>query len=462
MTRGILQKPSEVPLSGLDEAGLQARQPRLSGASLRMRVRQLSQDTFVHNVLSLYGTQVAMYVIPLITLPYLARVLGAHYFGMVALAQAFGMYVTLLVEFGFNLSATRDVARYRDDSQRLSHILADVLGAKLMLALASLCAAVVLQFVLRQFRDNPVFLWTGVAAGIAQAFSMVWFYQGLERMKIAAVVSTVSNAIGALGIFLLVHSPQHAWRVLVMQALGAILGSVLLLATAYREVAFHVPTLRGSWTALRSGGSMFLFRSAVSLYTTMNTLMVGMLAGPVVVGCFAGAEKLCRSAVGLQQPLSQSLYPKLIFLRERHKDRTARAARSGTVVLLGCGAICSTTLFFAAGLLVRLFLGSEYTGAVQIVKILAFLPIGVALASAIAYQWMLPLGLDRQMTVAAVLGGTWCLVVGGSLFPHLGSSGVAIGTVTAEFVVSGYYIVALRASRRHRTDVKSAPAISVG
>jgi PST family polysaccharide transporter len=380
---------------------------------------------------------------------------------MVALAQAFGIYVTLLVEFGFNLSATRDVSRHRDDGQQLSHILADVLGAKLMLAVTSVGAVFVLQFFLRQFRDNPIFLWAGVMAGIAQAFSMAWFYQGLERMKIVALLGIVANAIGTFGVFLLVRSPQHAWRVLVIQAFGAVLGSAVLLAMAYREVPFRLPTLRGSWATLLSGGNMFFFRSAVSLYTTMNTLMVGFLGGPIAVGYFAGAEKLCRAMVGLQQPLFQSLYPKLIFLRERHKERAVRAARIGTFLLLGCGGICSTVLFFAASLLVRLLLGPKYTSAIPIVRILAFLPIGVALASAIAYQWMLPLRLDRQMTIAAVLGGTWCVIVGASLYPFFGSSGVAIGTVTAEFVVSGYYIYALRACQRHRTDANGTGAISV-
>jgi PST family polysaccharide transporter len=193
----------------------------------------------------------------------------------------------------------------------------------------------------------------------------------------------------------------------------------------------------------------------------MNTLMVGILAGPVAVGYFAGAEKLCRAAVGLQQPLSESLYPKLIFLRQRHKERAVRAARIGTFVLLGCGGACSIVLFFAAGFLIRLLLGAEYAATVPIIRILAFLPVGVALASAIAYQWMLPLGLDRQMTMAAVLGGTWCIIVGASLYPFLGSRGVAIGTVTAEFVVSAYYIFALRTHRREGTGANTATPISV-
>jgi O-antigen/teichoic acid export membrane protein len=193
----------------------------------------------------------------------------------------------------------------------------------------------------------------------------------------------------------------------------------------------------------------------------MNTLMVGILAGPVAVGCFAGAEKLCRAAVALQQPLSQSLYPKLSFLHDRNKERAASVAWIGTSLLLGLGAISSVILFLAAGLLVHLLLGPKYVAAVPIVRILAFLPIGVSLACAIAYQWMLPLRLDRQMTISALLGGVWCLLVGLILYPFLGPSGVAVGTVTSEFVVAAYYIVALRAYWRRSAGAPAENPVSV-
>jgi PST family polysaccharide transporter len=398
---------------------------------------------------------------PLATVPYLARVLGVHQWGLVAFAQAFGVYVGLLVEFGFNLSATRDVARHRDDRERLSHVLAGVLGAKVSLALVSIVIAFALQHFLRQFRENPYLLWAGVTAGIAQAFNMGWFYQGLERMRTSAALDVAGKAVGCFGVFLLVHSPAHAARVLAIQAFGSTLATSVLLVMAYREVRFRWPSTIGTLDALRTGGSMFLFRSAVSLYTTMNTLMVGILAGPVAVGCFAGAEKLCRAAVALQQPLSQSLYPKLSFLHDRNKERAASVAWIGTSLLLGLGAISSVILFLAAGLLVHLLLGPKYVAAVPIVRILAFLPIGVSLACAIAYQWMLPLRLDRQMTISALLGGVWCLLVGLILYPFLGPSGVAVGTVTSEFVVAAYYIVALRAYWRRSAGAPAENPVSV-
>jgi PST family polysaccharide transporter len=331
-----------------------------------------------------------------------------------------------------------------------------VLGAKLSLALASLFFVLALQHWVRQFRDYPVLLWAGVMVGIAQAFSMTWFYQGLERMRTSALIDVASKAAGTFGVFLLVHSPAHAWRVLVIQAFASLAGTSVLLVMAYREIPFRWPSFASTRNAMRTGSSMFLFRSAVSLYTTMNTLMVGILAGSVAVGYFAGAEKLCRTACALQQPLSQALFPKLSFLRERDAKRAARVARAGTSLLFGVGAISSMILFFAAGPLVRLILGQKYAASVPLLRILAFLPIGFALACAVAYQWMLPLRLDRQMNTAALLSGAWCLTTGFVLFRFLGTAGVALGTVTAEFVIIACYVAALRAYRRRGSGTQSA------
>src|ERR1700745_1474196 len=107
----------------------------------RMQVTNLLRHTLVQNALSLYSVQIAGYVLPLATIPYLARILGATGWGLLAFTQAFGSYWTVLGEYGFSLSATRELAYHRDNRERLTEILAGVLGAKMLLAAASLPVA---------------------------------------------------------------------------------------------------------------------------------------------------------------------------------------------------------------------------------------------------------------------------------------------------------------------------------
>lgn len=116
----------------------------------------------LRNILALYGVQVVNYLFPLLTVPYLARVLGPKEWGLLAFTQAFGGYLQLLVEYGFGLSATRQVAQARDSLRRRAELLAGVLGAKVLLSFLALGLAFLLAPWLPPFHGRADLLWPGV------------------------------------------------------------------------------------------------------------------------------------------------------------------------------------------------------------------------------------------------------------------------------------------------------------
>ncbi len=115
----------------------------------------------MRNAGALTGLQIATYVVPVLTVPYLARVLGPHESGRVAFGQALGYCLAIIVEFGFVFSASRDVARNRDNKQEIANIVASVLGAKVVLSAAVILAALAFQKVLPGFALAPAFVWGG-------------------------------------------------------------------------------------------------------------------------------------------------------------------------------------------------------------------------------------------------------------------------------------------------------------
>ncbi|MCL6577734.1 oligosaccharide flippase family protein, partial [Kyrpidia sp.] len=178
------------------------------------------RHALVHNVLALYGVNIANYFFPLITVPYLARVLGPEEWGMVAFAQAFGQYINLVVEYGFDLSATREVARTRDSLDRRADLIAGVLGAKVVLASVVLGVVFVICHWVPPFQEHSKILWAGVFWALAMAFTLRWYFQGLERMRLVAVLDVSAKALAVLGILLLVRGPEDGWKVLVLQGAG--------------------------------------------------------------------------------------------------------------------------------------------------------------------------------------------------------------------------------------------------
>ena len=143
---------------------------------VRGRVSHLWHHRLVQNALALYAAQFATFLLPLVTVPYLARVLGPDTWGLVVFAQAFGLYANLIVDYGYLLSATRDVARHRDSIERLTEILSGVLGAKLLLAFLCVCLAGLAQIVVPALQGKGIFLWMGIFWGIGLALNPLWFF----------------------------------------------------------------------------------------------------------------------------------------------------------------------------------------------------------------------------------------------------------------------------------------------
>jgi len=413
---------------------------------IRAKLREWSLDrSLARNVASLYGVQFANYLLPLVTIPYLTRVLGPATWGLVAFAQAFGAYASIVIEYGFHLSATRAVARSRDSLDELANLVAGVMGARVMLAAGAVLLALLLESWIPMFRAHPVFLWAAVFWAVGQSFSMLWYYQGFERMRLVAVLDVAGKAAATAGIFILVRHPADGWKVLVLQGSGALLSVAVATAIVYRQVPFRLPTWRLVSNTLRMGWSMFLFQGSMSLYGAGNAFILGLFASPAAVGFYAGAEKLARALMGLMAPIHQSLYPRLSHLVQHNRPAAHRLARFSMFLMSSVGVVLSLAAFLGAPWAVPLILGRSFTASVPVLEILAALPLLDALGTLFGVLWMVPLGLDRQFNRVILAGGALNLVLAVVLAPRFAQLGMAAAVVATEvFVVLSLYLTLRR------------------
>lgn len=415
----------------------------------------LFRHSFVQNVFALYGVKFANYLFPLFTIPYLARVLGPKEWGIVAFTQAFGQYLTLLVEYGFDLSATREVARSRDSLERRAELFAGVLGAKVLLTSLMLGVVLVISHWVPAFREHPKVFWAGVFWAVAMAFNIMWYFQGLERMRLVALLDMGAKGLALVGIMLLVRGPEDGWKVFILQGLASLGSTLIAFVLAYREFPIRLPTFRKIMEVLRLGWTMFLFRSAVSLYTVGNAFILGLFASPQIVGYYAGAEKISKAILGFLGPISQALYPRLSYLAQRSRIEAARIARVGMIVLGLGGAFMGLAVFVLAPQLVRIFLGEGYDPAIPVLRLLALLPPLIALSNVLGIQWMLPLGLDRPFNVIILVAGVLNLCLAVFLAPRFSQLGMALAVVVTEtFVTAAMYLVLRRRSLDPITYIK--------
>jgi len=399
-------------------------------------VRYLLHHTLSQNIAALYGIQFVRSVLPLITVPYLARVLGPGGWGLIAFVQAFGRYSTLVVEYGFGISGTREVARHRDDSHTLAEFVAGVLGARLVLACTCVGFAIVVRSHVELLQRNPLYFWAGLFAAVAQAFSMTWYFQGLERMRVAATIEAAAGVLATLGIFWLVGDPASGWVVLGVNGMCSFLAAMVGLGLAYRDLPIQRPRLISVRNALRAGWAMFLFTGSVTLYTAGNSFILGLFVSPVVVGYYAGAEKIARALLALLSPVAAALYPRLSFLAKHQRMKAARLARAGVCLMGSGGVVLGVFVLCLAPQLIGLLLGPGFESAIPVLRVFSLLPPLIALSNAFGLQWMLPLGMDRAFNLIVLLAGIVNLSLAWVLAPRFGQMGMAWAVVAAELLVT--------------------------
>lgn len=400
------------------------------------RLRSLRERLLLGDVLVLYGAHLAGLLVPLATVPYLARVLRPDSWGVVVLAQSFALWLVLIIEYGFDLSGTRAIARARIGERTVRTVVASIQGGKLIV-LALISSVVVLSFLfIPLFAQNRAILaWAAVFA-VVRGMSPFWYFLGQERLRGPAAIEALAKVLAAVGVFVLVRGPDDAWRVLALQAGASSAALVVLTARLYRDVAFEVPSMAQSVEMLREGAGVFVFRAASGLYLQANALILGLLTTPQVVAHFGGAEKIVRAAINLLHPLSQGLFPRLSRLVVSDPAGARRIFRLCLAAMLGLGVVMGLTAFWAAEPLVRLFLGPGYEAAVPVLRILSLLPPFVAIGTVFGIHWALPRGLDQPFYRLVVVGGVLNIVLAVWMAPRLGAPGMALSVLAADGLVA--------------------------
>lgn len=394
--------------------------------------------TIIKNISSLFSIRVAGYIIPLITLPYLVRVLEPTGYGMLGFSLAIVQYFVIVVNFGFDLSATQKIAQSHDDKLKVSSIFWNVLAARFILSIMGLVMLLVLLNVVVSLEIISSVILCAYLSVFGAALFPQWLFQGKEQLGTISIIRIVLQVLSIPFLFLFVKQVDDIW---VAALIGSIPSLIIVVFSSLiifnrKWVVWNAPSINGIRRELADGWHLFLSSAAISLYTTSTTVILGVIAGPVSVAIYVSANKLLQAAQGLYSPVSASFYPRINNLMSKSADEALVMIRYLMKIQTILTCCISIALFVFAPLVVELLFGPEYARSGVVLRILSVLPIIIGFSNIFGIQVLLTHGYKKEFTKVLISSGFISLVTLVPLCYLLNSEGAAISVVITESIVT--------------------------
>lgn len=328
--------------------------------------------TLLKNTLMLQILQFSTYILALVAVPYETRVLGPEGYGVLGAATAIMVYFQLVIDFGFLLSATEEVAANRDDKAALRRILTGVTASKLALALVSGVVLFVLCQVVEPWREKTGLYFLFFVSTVFTSLMPDYLYRGMEQMTAITVRTVAIRTFFTVAIFFVLKTPEDLWTIPVLN----IIGNGAAMAAAYFDlnkrfgIGFVKVSLREVGGALKRSSVFFYSRIATTAYTSMNTVILDLItASGGATGFYTAADKLITTGKNLLSPISDSLYPYMVRNKDFKLVKKVLLVTTPVIALF-----CAVCYVWAEPLCVFAF-GPEYGPAGQVLR--AMLPVGV-------------------------------------------------------------------------------------
>jgi len=273
--------------------------------------KRRKENSIFSNYVYLLLIQGANFILPLIALPYLVITLGSKNYGLVMIAHSLSVFLNIVVDFGFNISATREVALLKKNKTKLSQYFWNIYFVKLILVLISLLVIVVLTNTIEKFKSEPLVYYYSFGLVVGQAIFPTWFFQGIEKMRMITIINVMAKLFFTISIFFIVLSPEDFEFVPILNGLGLMLSGVIGFLFSLKYVNFTLPKINQSIKIIKESIKLFASNFAVSLYTSSNTLILGFFGGDSLAGVYASMEKLVIATKSVYIPLYQAIFPNL-------------------------------------------------------------------------------------------------------------------------------------------------------
>lgn len=310
--------------------------------------------------------QVAGYVFPLISMPYLARVIGADGFGKIAFASAIVVWIQTISDWGFNLTATRDVAQNRDNKELVSRIFSNVLWARSVLTLLSGIILLLVVLLVPYLRENADIIFVTFLLVPGYILFPEWFFQAIEKMKYTTFFNLFLKLVFTVAVFVFIHKREDYLMQPLLTTIGYLLCGIGALSLIFKKWGYSLykPQWGEIFKTIRNSTDVFINNLMPNLYNSFSVMLLGFFGGSTANGIYDGGNRFPSIFYQFQSVLSRAFYP---FLSRRPDKHSFYAKLNIVSALVG-----SVILVLISPLIIKIMLGDEFEKSVVVMQILSF------------------------------------------------------------------------------------------
>ncbi|MCF7566773.1 oligosaccharide flippase family protein [Sabulilitoribacter arenilitoris] len=357
------------------------------------------KHALVKNFLALSTLQGVNLILPFVTLPYLTRVLGVSNYGVVVMVYSIMQLLSVVCDYGFNLSATKEISLFRNNTSKINTIFSSILLVKAGLLIILLFILLILVIYVPVLAANKATYFMGFGIVIGQALTPTWLFQGMEKMKYITIVNLVSKSLFTLLIFVFIKNSEDFIFVPLLYSIGFILAGILSLIFAYKEfgVSFYFTKWVNIIEQIKNSTQYFFSRASVALYTSSNNFIVGLVLGEFYAGIFGVAERLFTAMTVIYSPLSDAIYPHMV--QKKDLKLFKKVFLSAIIFNFFVSLI---TIFFSSEIIYFVF-GEGYEESAVLLKYFCFLSLIIVPATFIGYPLLGAFGFEKYANYSVVI-----------------------------------------------------------
>lgn len=378
--------------------------------------------------------QLTNILVPLVTMPYLSRVLQAEGLGKYSFAYSVAYYFYIFIRLGLHTYGNRTIAYVKDDQKKLSQIFFEIyrmqflLGVVLSVLYLGYCSFVA---------QDKMLAYIFVPLVIAGAVDLTWMLYGLEEFKAASMRDVATKLITAVCIFLFVKKADDVWKYALIYSLGFFIAQIVVIPLIRNRVFYIRPEWANVVSHIKPNFLLFLPTVAVSIYRTMDKIMLGAMSSEAELGYYHSAENVIRVPLALVTALGTVMLPRMSNMLSNNESEGKIKDVFTKSIMFAVFVASSTCLgiMTVAKEFVPIFYGKGFEKCVDLFYIVLPSCIFVAFANVIRTQYLLPRKRDVLFVSSLFAGAVVNVALNLLLIPRYASIGAAIGTLAAEVVV---------------------------